>query len=96
MNPTRFSVPRTDPRIHVGLPVRLRFGWKESEEVSASIVDISERGLCVCCHAALRMGTEVKAIFEGTPDEGKLYIVVWVRDSQSSEHAFDVGLELRA
>ncbi len=95
MHTSRFSVPRTDPRIRVGLPVRLRFGWKESEETRASIIDVSERGLRVCCHAPLRMGMEVKAIFEDSPDDAKLYIVVWVRDSESSAHAFDIGLELK-
>ncbi|MBZ5560993.1 MAG: PilZ domain-containing protein [Acidobacteriia bacterium] len=95
MHTSRFSVPRTDPRIRVGLPVRLRFGWKESEETRASIIDVSERGLRVCCHAPLRMGMEVKAIFEDSPDDAKLYTVVWVRDSESPEHAFDIGLELK-
>ncbi len=95
MDTPKFSVPRTDPRIHAGLPVKLRFGWKESEEITASIVDISERGLHVCCNHPLRIKMEVQAIVEGSPDDAKLYTVVWVRDSASSEHAFDIGLELK-
>jgi len=95
MKPSRFSVPRAGPRIHVGSSVRLRFGWKDSEEAKASIVDMSERGLCVRWHAPLRMGMEVKAIFENAQDDAKLYTVVWVRAAESSEHGFDIGLELK-
>ncbi len=95
MEPTRFSVPRTDPRIHVGLPVLLRFGWKESEEMKASIVDVSERGLHVCCNRALRAGMAVKAIFEDAPDEVKQYTVVWVRDAGPHGVVFHIGLELK-
>ncbi len=95
MDPAKYPVSRTDPRIHVGLPVRLQFGWKESEELKASIVDISERGLHVRCRAPLRQGLEVKAIFDYAPDDAKVYSVVWVREAQSSEPAFEIGLELK-
>jgi hypothetical protein len=82
METREFSVPRHDPRIHVGLPVRMRFGWKGTEELVASVMDISERGLCVRCHAPLRLGLEVEVVFEGTPDKANSYHVVWVRDSE--------------
>jgi hypothetical protein len=95
MKTSGFWDPRTDPRIHVGLPVRLRFGWKDCEEVKALIVDMSERGLCLRWHAPLRLGMEVKAILESTPDDVKVYRVVWVREAESSEHGFDIGLELK-
>jgi hypothetical protein len=75
--------------------VQLRFGWKYSEEAKASIVNMSERGLCVRWHAPLRLGTEVKAILESTPDDVKVYRVAWVREAESSERGFDIGLELK-
>ena len=87
---------RTDPRIRVGLPIRLRFGWEDSEEANASIVSISERGLSVHWHRPLRLGMEVKAILESAPDDTKVYRVVWVREAESSEHGFDIGLELKS
>jgi hypothetical protein len=37
---------------------------------------------------------EVKAILESTPDEVKVYRVVWVREAESSERGFDICLEL--
>ncbi len=96
MKTSGFSDRRTDPRIRVGLPLRLRFmGWKDSEEVKASIVDMSERGLYVRQHAPLRWGMKVRAFLEGTPDDVKVYRVVWVRESESSERGFDIGLELK-
>jgi hypothetical protein len=95
MKTSGFLDRRTGPRIRVGLPLRLRFGWKESEEVKASSLDMSERGLCVRQCAPLRGGIEVKAIFESTPDDVKVYRVAWVREAESFERAFDVGLELK-
>ena len=72
--------PRNGPRIHVDLPVRLRFGWKWSEEIGASAVDISSQGMRVRCRAPLRLGLDVEAILAGAPDGPKFYRVVWVRD----------------
>jgi hypothetical protein len=95
MNTSGFSHRRSSPRIRVGLALRLRFGWKDSEEVKASIVNMSERGLCVRSRAPLRLGIEVKAILESTPDDVKVYRVLWVREAESSEHGFDIGLELK-
>jgi len=63
MRPFGFSDARAGPRIRVALPMRLRFGWNYSEEAKASIVNMSERGLCVRWRAPLRWGIEVKAIF---------------------------------
>jgi hypothetical protein len=90
-----FSDVRAGPRIRVALPVRLRFGWNNSQEVNASSLDMSERGLCVRQRAPLREGIEVKAIFESTPDDVKVYRVVWVHEAKSFERAFDIGLELK-
>jgi hypothetical protein len=84
---------RTDTRIRVGLPLRLRFGWNDCEEVKASIVDMSERGLCVRWRAPLRLGMEVKAILESAPDDVKVYRVLWVRKAEPPEHGYDIGLE---
>jgi hypothetical protein len=96
MKTSGFSHRRTGPRIRVDLPLRLRFvGWKDSEEAKTSIVDMSERGLCVRQHTPLRWGMEVKAILESTPDDVKVYRVVWVREAESSERGFDIGLELK-
>jgi len=95
MKSSGFLDRRTGPRIRVGLPLRLRFGWKDSGEVKASTIDMSERGLCVRQHAPLRRGMEVKAILESTPDDVKVYRVVWVREAESSERGFDIGLELK-
>jgi hypothetical protein len=95
MKVSGFSSTRTGPRIHVGLPVLLRSGWEDSEEAKASIVDISERGLSVHWHGPLRLGMEVKVILESAPDDVKVYRVVWVREAESSEHGFDIGLELK-
>ncbi len=90
-----FSIPRNDPRIYVDLPVRLRFGWKWSEEMDATVVDISDRGLCVRGHAPLRLGLEVAVILAGDEDNAKHYTVLWVRDSVSKPHAVDIGLQLK-
>ena len=38
---------------------------------------------------------EVKVILESAPDDVKVYRVVWVREAESSEHGFDIGLELK-
>jgi hypothetical protein len=38
---------------------------------------------------------EVKAILESAPDDVKVYQVVWYREAESSDHGFNVGLELR-
>ena len=95
MNSSGFSIPRTEPRIHVRLPGRLRFGWKLSDETKATIVDISERGMSVHCQGPLRLGMEVQAILESAPDDVKVYQVVWYREAESSDHGFNVGLELR-
>ena len=90
------SNPRSAPRIRVGLPVRLRFGWGDSEEAKASIVNISERGMSVRWHSPLRLGMEVKAILETASDDAMVYRVVWVREAESSPHGFDIGLELKS
>ena len=63
--------------------------------MKASSLDMSERGLCVRHGAPLRWGIEVKAILESTPDDVKVYRVVWVRKAESSTHGFDIGLELK-
>ncbi len=96
MKSPEFSVPRHDPRIHVGLPVRMRFGWKGSEEIEASIIDISERGLHVRCHAPLLLGSEVEVVFEGAADKAKPYHVVWVRETESTQQIFEIGLQLKS
>ena len=88
------SIPRSERRMRLGLPVRLRFGWGDSEEAKGSIVDISERGMSVQCHGPFRLGMEVKAILESAPDDIKVCRVVWVREAESSEHGYDIGLEL--
>ena len=95
MNSSGFSIPRTEPRIRVRLPVHLRFGWNNCEETRATIVDISERGISVHCKAPLRVGMEVTAILESAPDDVKVYRVVGCHEAESSEHGFDVGLELK-
>ena len=95
MNTCGFSDRRIGPRIRVGLPLRLRFGWRDSGDVKASMVDISERGLRVREHAPLRFGTEVKVIPESTPDDAKVYRVVWMRQAESSAPRYDIGLELK-
>ena len=87
---------RNDPRIHVGLLVGLRFGWKGSEEMRAKVIDISERGMCVRCQTALRLGSEVQIFFDQAPDNPKHYQVIWVRDAESTPHSYDTGLELRS
>jgi len=96
MKTSGLSNQRSAPRIRVGLPVRLRFGWEDSEEAKASIVSISERGLSVRWHSPLRLGLEVKAILESAPDDTMVYRVVWVREAESSERGFDIGLELKS
>lgn len=88
--------PRNEPRIHVDLPVRLRFGWKWSEEIGASAVDISSKGMRVRCHAPLRLGLNVEAVLAGEPDGAKYYRVVWVSDSASVPHSFDIGFALNS
>ena len=90
------SIPRSEPRMHLGLPVLLRFGWRNSEEAKASIINISERGMSVQCHGPFRLGMEVEAILESAPDDAKVYRVVWVRQAESSEHGYDIGFEMCA
>jgi hypothetical protein len=94
MNNLSLSIPRTEPRIHVRLPGGLRFGWKHSDEITATIVDISERGMSVHCQGPLRLGMEVKAILESAPDGVKVYHVVSYHEAESSHHGFNAGLEL--
>jgi hypothetical protein len=89
------AVPRTEPRIRVGLPLRLRFGWADCEEAKVSTVDMSERGLRVHWHAPLRLGMNVTAIFESKPDDVRLYRVLWVHETKSPTPGFDIGLEIR-
>ena len=95
MNSSGFSIARSGPRIRVGVPGRLRFGWKQSEETKASIVDISERGMSVHCQGPLRLGMEVKAVLESAPDDVKVYRVVWSHEAEFLRHGFNVGLELK-
>jgi hypothetical protein len=95
MKTTEISNHRSGPRMRVGLPVLLRFGWRDSEEEKGSIVDISERGLCVHCHGPLRLGMKVKVILEGASDNVKVYHVVWVRKAESTGQAHYIGLELK-
>jgi hypothetical protein len=38
---------------------------------------------------------EVKAILESAPDDVKVYRVAWFREAESSDHGFNVGLELK-
>lgn len=87
--------PRNDPRIYVGLPVEMKFGWKGCESLSASVVDISEQGLRVRCPSPLRLGLEVEVVFEKDAENAKTYRVVWVRDAQTTPHAFEIGLTLK-
>ena len=91
-----FAIPRNEPRIRVDLPVRLRFGWKWWEEIGAEAIDISTRGMCVRCHAPLRLGLDVEAVLAGGTEDAKYYRVVWVRDSASTPHAFDIGFALNS
>ncbi len=86
---------RSGPRIRVDLPVRLRFGWRDSEEARASIINISEHGLCAHWHGPLQLGMEVKAILERAPYDVMVYRVVWVREAESSGHGYEIGLELK-
>ena len=95
MNSSGLSIPRTEPRIHVRLPGRLRFGWNHSNETKATIVDISERGMSVRCQGPLRLGMEVKAVLESAPDDVKVYRVVWSHEAEFLRHGFNVGLELK-
>ena len=95
MNSAGFSIPRTEPRIHVRLPGRFRFGWNHSNETKATIVDISERGMSVHCQVPLRLGMEVKAVLESAPADVKVYRVVWSREAEFFDHGFNVGLELK-
>ena len=91
-----FAIPRNEPRIRVDVPVRLRFGWKWSEEIGAEAIDISNQGMCVRCRAPLRLGLDVEAVLAGRMDDAKYYRVVWVRDSASTPHAFDIGFALNS
>lgn len=91
-----YEIQRNEPRIHVDLPVRLRFGWKWSEEIGGEALDISAKGMRVRCHAPLRLGLDVEAILSGGPKDAKYYRVVWVRDSASTPNAFDIGCALNA
>ena len=95
MNSSGFSISRCDPRTRLGVPGRLRYGWKHSAETKASIVDISKSGMCVHCEAQLGLGMEVKAILGNAREDLKLYRVVWFRKTESSDHGFIVGLELK-
>jgi hypothetical protein len=94
MSNSGFSILRTGPRVRVGVPGRLRFGWKHSFETNATIVDISERGMSVRCQGPLRLGMEVKAILDSAPDDVRIYHVVWFREAEPSEQGFSAGLEL--
>jgi len=77
MNSSGFSIPRTEPGIRVGVLGDCEFGWNNSHEKRATIVDISDRGMCVRCQGPLRLGMEVKATLESAPDDFKVYRVVW-------------------
>lgn len=94
MKDLAFTTPRTELRIGVDLPVRLRFGWKWSEEIGAEATDISGRGMRVQCHAPLRLGLDVEAVFASEPDGARRYRVVWVRDLISRPNRFDIGFQL--
>ena len=76
------------------LPVRLRFGWQNSEETTAAIVDMFTRGISVHCEAPLRLGMEVTAVLESAPDDLKVYRVVGYCEAESSDHGFNVGVAL--
>ncbi len=91
-----FTNLRSGARIRVDLPVRLRFGWRDSEEAQATIVNISEHGLSVHWHGPLQLGMEVKAILERAPGSVMVYRVVWVREVESSGHGYEIGLELKS
>ena len=91
-----FSPPRHEPRIRVDLPASLRFGWKNCEQINASILDMSTQGLRARCSAPLRNGLEVEVVLANAPGDAKSYRVTWVRDSSSSDHSFDIGLQLKA
>jgi hypothetical protein len=91
-----FAIPRNESRIRVDLPVRLRFGWKWSEEIGAEAIDISTGGMRVRCHAPLRLGLDVEAVLAGGTEDTKYYRVIWVRDSASTPHAFDIGFALNS
>lgn len=84
------------PRINVDLPARLRFGWNGSEEVAASIVNMSECGFCVRCHSPLRNGLEVEVILLNASDPPKTYRVAWVRETALPPKAFSIGMALKA
>lgn len=95
MNSSGIEIPRTEPRIGIRVPVLLRFGWKYSEETKASTVDMSERGMSVHCQGPLRMGMDVRAIFEKCAEDLKVYRVVWSRNAESFRQGFNVGLALK-
>ncbi len=95
MNPPSNPPPRHDPRIHVGLRVQLKFGWRGAETIEASVSDISESGLHIRSHAPLRQGMDLQVVFENNTDEAKTYQVVWVRASEFVPNAFEIGLELK-
>ncbi len=86
---------RQHPRINVDLPARLRFGWNGSEEVVASIVNMSECGLCVHCHSPLRNGLEVEVILRDAQDPPKVYRVAWVRETALAPKDFSIGMALK-
>ena len=94
MNSPGLSILRTEPRVSLSVPGRLRFGWKHSDETRATIVDISERGMSVRCQGPLRLGMEVKAVLESAPDDVKVYHVVWFHEAEFSEQGFTAGLQL--
>ena len=54
MKNAAFTIPRSEPRIHINLPVRLRFGWKWSEEITAEATEISAQGMRVRWNSPLR------------------------------------------
>jgi hypothetical protein len=76
------------------LPVRLQFGWQNSEETTATIVDIFALGISVHCEAPLLLGMEVTAVLEGAPDDLKVYRVVGYCEAESADHGFNVGVAL--
>lgn len=96
MKGVAFPSTRHEPRINVNLPATLQFGWKDSEQLGASIMDISTQGLRARCSSPLRNGLEVKVVLASAPDDAKSYRVAWVRDLSSSVHSFDIGFELDA
>ena len=94
MKSPAFAIPRSEPRIHVNLPVRLRFGWKWSEEITAEATEISAQGMRVRWNSPLRLGLDVEAALAGGTEKAKCYRVIWVRDADSEPHVFEMGFAL--